>query len=86
MQHQLNISKISAISNEFAKGKVTLRGWEKTSVVEPAMYVHKHVVTLRLHESLLLHATSRGIETVQGARCSFFTGSFTGTFCQHWTF
>ena len=49
MQHQLNISKISAISNEFAKGKVTLCGWEKTSVVEPAVYINKHVVAPNPH-------------------------------------
>ena len=49
MQHQLNISKISAISYEFVKGKVTLCEWEKTSIVEQTVYINKHIVTLRAH-------------------------------------
>ena len=78
MQQHLNISKISAISNEFAKEKVTLCGWETTSVAEPAVYIHKHVVPLRPHESLLQHDTSRGVQAVRGAGCGFLPGPLPG--------
>ena len=78
MQQHLNISKISAISNEFAKEKVTLCGREKTSELNrPYMYTNT-LFPPCLHKSLLQNDTSRGIEAVRGAGCGFLPGPLPG--------